>query len=538
MAVDAVTATHGADGGVATAVPVPASATLVPTSAIVCVAVSACASTLLAYYATLAVSLACFARAVWPDRVDAVHAYARRKALLAREDLEADLRRLRDAARSHPAAAGVYDGAEECARRARAAVAGFAERARRRAEAKWGAAWVVLCLLGRVIRLAATVLLGAACEEARAQAPAVLGYLRGVVHAIRSPASCKRGEEGKEEEEAAAGLELKDVVFLVAIGFYLLFSMELILRFNTSSELQFCTACLVAMCGLATLIDDWIDPPDDADDKADTTSDAADTAQLEGVDAAKELELEVRESWQFMCVLIVIAFCVEAFLLDVMLGPQPIALALLALCNFKVLDVGQQVQLTPDDGEGTKGSAEGVDAAVDKWRRGAMAVFAASSVKVFVIYLVLDFYLAALSFLWLCVMADLLLAEEDSFFEWDVSGDDEDRKEGAGLGEDVTGGGDEGADEARAEDSNTSSSEDEEEGSSGEHDEDGGNALEEHCDSSEEHEHLNEQRQEEPGYGSGGSMDDGWDLVEVDPEMPIKDNCGAHRKSSRLFPWK
>jgi len=160
---------------------------------------------------------------------------------------------------------------------------------------------------------------------------------------------------------------------------------------------------------------------------------------------------------------------------------------------------------------------------------------------------VLGFYLAALSFLWLCVMADLLLLEEDSFLvlEMDESGDDEDREEElAGIGEDITVGADEGADENRAQQSSTSSSEDEEEANaSSSEDEEEGCAVKEHCDtsSSEEREHLEEQRREERDGSSRVSTDedDSWDLVEIDPEMPAKDNCGANRKPSRLlFPWK
>ncbi|XP_039818667.1 uncharacterized protein LOC120681211 [Panicum virgatum] len=291
------------------------------------------------------------------------------------------------------------------------------------------------------------------------------------------------------------------------------------------------------------LVADWIDLPDNDDDgEVGTTGDSADdgaTQQREGDAGEARLgaELDMHESWLFLWVLIIIAFCFDAFLLYVTLGPRPIELALLALWNFEVLCVGRQAGLTPGDGEGAEGSAEGVDGAVDKWRCGALAVLAASGVKIFVIYLVLDFYLAALSFLWLCAMADLLLLEEDSLLEMDESGGDEDREEElAGVGEDITVGADEGADEARAEHSSTSSSEDEvEANASSSEDEEEGCALKEHCDSSssEEREHLEEQRWEEPDGSSRGSTDedDSWDLVEIDPEMPAKDNCGANRNS-------
>jgi hypothetical protein len=504
---------------------------------------------LLGYYATFAFYLATIARGVWPDRVDAVlgplGAYVRRKALLARADLEADLRHLR----AHPATASVCAAAEECARHSRAAVAGWAVGARRKVEAKWsehedaaGAAWCVLCLAGRLVRHATTSLLDAACEQAKTKAPSVLGYLRRVIHGIRSPTSSS--EEGKEvealgEEDEDAGLVFRDVVCFVAIAFYLLFTIRLIKRsINTVTGMQFYGACLVATCGLAVLLADWIDPPDRGDD------DAAETATPE--EEKLEAELQVRGSWQFMRVLIFIAFCADAFLLHVTFGLQLVALSLLAVCNLEVLNLGKQVQLAPDDddGEGADGTAAGIEGAVDKWTRGAITVFAASSVKVLVIYLVLDFFMAALSFLWVCIMADLLLAEEESLLELlDVSGDDEDMEENSDSGDDAR----------AAEHTDTSSSEDEEEdytlqehrdsaevhsstSSSEDEDEEEDVPEKQHRDSSEEDDE--EQREEEPDSSGGGSMDDGWDLVEVDPEMPVKDETGVKRKSSRLFPWK
>ncbi|CAL5031021.1 unnamed protein product [Urochloa decumbens] len=622
MAVDVVpplpATTHGADGGAAAAGATAADAApslLAPVSGIVCIFVSAFVSELLSYYVSLGISLACFARAVWPDRVDAVlvplGAHARRAALLARADLETDLRRLR----AHPATAPACD-----------AVARWAGAARRRAVAKWaehkaaaGVAWFLLRLAGRAARIAATVLLDAAREEAAAHAPAAMAYLRGLVPGgISSPAtSSNEGEQAKEEDDIA-GLELRDVVSLVGIAFYLLFSIRFVLSFGTMSGKQFYGMFLV-MCGLAVMTAEWINPPDD--DDSDTTAgdrSADETTQQEGGDAGDQARLdaeleEVRGSWQFMYALIFMAFCFDAFLLHATFGPQPTLLLLLAVCNFWVLGIGKDIQLAPEDGEGAEGrsaaSAEAaavVDEAVNTWRWGAVWVFVASSVKVLAIFLVVDFYVAALSSLWLCLMADLLLTEEDSLLELYESGGDEDREEGdAGSGEDVNGGAEEGADEASAgaaEHSDTSSSEDEEEdyvleercNSSEEHsntnlsedeeedyvleercdsseertnaissedeeedyvleercdsseervnatssEDEAEGAAEEHCDGSEEHEHLEEQRQEELDCSSGGSMDDGWDFVEVDPEMLVKDNTGANRKSSSLLPWK
>ena len=345
---------------------------------------------------------------------------------------------------------------------------------------------------------------------------------------------CRRAK-GEDEDEAAAGFVLKDVVCLVGTGFYLLFSMHLLFSSSAASGMQFCAVCFAATCGLTMVIADWIDPPDDDADETDTTAATDDDSRPEGDaggEASRDEELEVRESWRFLWVLVLITHCVDAFLLHVTLGPQPTTLAILALCNLEVLKVGRQVQLTPDDGEGA--------GAVDKWRRGAMVVYAACSVKVFVVYLVLDCYLAALGFFWLFVMADLLLAEEDNLSDFDTSG--EDGEESAGFEGDITGGDEEEVgEETREEHSDTNSSEDEEESSA--HCDSSSSEDEEessvHCDSSEEDEIVEEQRHEGPGYGSGGSTDDSWDLVDVDdPEMPAKANCGAKWRKSRLIPWK
>ncbi|CAD6260279.1 unnamed protein product [Miscanthus lutarioriparius] len=528
-------AAHRSDGGGATPACFPIS-TLLPASAAICICIAASAyyvSTLLSYYATFAVSLVCFARAVWPHRVDA---YARQTASRARADLEADLRRLRDVAArgAHPATtAPVHAAAEACARLARATVAGWRRKWDEHRDAACAARFV-LRLVALVARLAATVLFDAACDEARAWAPSVLGYLRRVADGIRPPSSSSSCNKG-EDDEAAAGFVLKDIVCLVGTGFYLLFTMHLLFSSSDASGMQFCAVCFAATCGLTMVIADWIDPPDDDADETDTTAATDDDSRPEGDaggEASRDEELEVRQSWRFLWVLVLITHCVDAYLLNVTLGPQPTTLAILALCNLAVLKVGRQVQLTPDDGEGA--------GAVDKWRRGAMVVYAACSVKVFVVYLVLDCYLAALGFFWLFVMADLLLAEEDNLPDFDTSG--EDGEERAGFEGDITGGDEEEVDEeTREEHSDTNSSEDEEESSA--HCDSSSSEDEEessvHCDSSEEDEIVEEQRHEGPGYGSGGSTDDSWDLVDVDdPEMPAKANCSAKRRKSRLIPWK
>ncbi|OQU81979.1 hypothetical protein SORBI_3006G147800 [Sorghum bicolor] len=523
MAVDDVVtaAAHRADGGATPAPAFPISTTLVVPASVTAICIAASAyyvSKLLSYYATFAVSLVCFARAVWPDRVGAAlaraDAYARDTASRARADLEADLRFLRDVAArgAHPA---TTTGPEACAAR----LAGWWRR-------KWDEHRDAAC-------------------AARACAPSVLRYLRRVVDGIRPPSSssCDKGED---DGEAAAGFVLKDIACLVGAGFYLLFTMHLLFSFNAASGMQLCAVCFAATCGLTMLIADWIDPPDDDADEIDTTAVTDGSSRPEddaaGEATSRDEELEVRESWRFLWVLVLITHCVDAFLLHVTVGPQPTTLAILALCNLEVLKVGRQVQMTPDDdGEGA--------GAVDKWRRGAMVVYAACSVKIFVVYLVLDCSMAALGFFWLFVMADLLLAEEDNLSHFDASGDqdvDEDGEGSAGFEGDITGGDEEEADEeAREEHSSTSSSENKEEETSSAHccdsssleDEDERSAY---CDTrSEDHEIFEEQgRHEGLDCGSGGgSTDDSWVFVDVDdPEMPAKANCGAKRRKSRPIP--
>ncbi|XP_062185565.1 uncharacterized protein LOC133889120 [Phragmites australis] len=530
-----VPATRRAHG--ATTVP----PTLVAASAI-SIGVSACVSTLLAYYATFAVSIVCLARAISPERVDGalapLDAHVRRTAQLALAaiassyaDVEVDVRRLRDAARGHAVLAPIYARAEERARLARATVAGWVDGLKRMAGPKWSeqqdvalAVLFLFRLIAAVINLGATVLINAAYEEAKIRAPSVLGYLRDVIKAIRSPPFT-------EDEEAAesCGFELKDIVSLVAIAVCLLYSTDLLFHTNFTSGMLFYSACFVPMCGFALLVAEGVYLRDNSGE-TDTTSDRLNTANTSrrvgnGGEARRDAELEERESWGYLWLLIVITYCIDAILLRATLGPRFVALALLGRCNVEIIKVGRRIQLTPDDGEGAEGSTGGVNGGVDRWSSAVMAVLAASSVKVLGIFLVLDFHLAALSFASLCIMAAFLLVEEASLSDVDASGDEDSGEEGAGLAEDVAGGAEE-ADEVRAEHPNTSTvavfefAED-------------GSATEEQCNSSEDH--VEEQSQQEEQDSS--SMD-GWDFVEVDPEMPIKDHGGANRKLSTIFPWK
>ncbi|KAF8704113.1 hypothetical protein HU200_031604 [Digitaria exilis] len=497
------TTTHAAATATAETA-LPSSASTTSSAAIVCVAVSAaCVSKLVAYYGTLAVSLVFFARAAWPDRVDAfllrpLAAHARSAALLARADLEADLRLITDA---HPAAEVVFAAAEASARVAIAAVAGLAGAARRKVVAKW--------------------------SEHKDAAVAAWSSLLGLAG------------DGEGEEEAV-GFELGDVVSLVEIGFCLLCTVRLVSRLIRVGGMPLSTACFAATCGLLVLLDDWIDPTEDDDDDANETDGAAavDDVPDDTPSQLVDVELEVRKSWQFVRVLILVAYCADALYFHVVLGPQPVALALLALCNLGVLNVGRRVELSPDDVDG-----EGEAAAVDKWRRGAISVFVASSVKVFafvVVYLMRDFYLAPppLSLLLLGVMGDLLLDEEDYLVDLVVSGDDEDEEEedgaAAGSSQDIAGEvQEEGADgEAKAAEhsnSNASSSEDEEEANVRSSEDEGeanassldaeeeSRVLEEKCeisedhfipkDVSEDHEHPKEQisRDDEDEHDNGAA---------------------------------
>jgi hypothetical protein len=96
----------------------------------------------------------------------------------------------------------------------------------------------------------------------------------------------------------------------------------------------------------------------------------------------------------------------------------------------------------------------------------------------------------------------------------------------------VTGGAEREVDEeAREEHSNTNPSDDEE-----------GSFA--HLHSSKEHENVEveEQRHEVLDCGGGGSTDDGWELIDVDPEMPAEANCSANRRAfsmeaRRVISW-
>ncbi|KAL6651041.1 hypothetical protein ACP70R_009966 [Stipagrostis hirtigluma subsp. patula] len=526
-----------------------ATATAVPATVVAAAAVSigafACASTLLAYYATFAASLVCLARAVSPERVDEFLAHLRRTAQLARDaaasvwtDVEADLRRLRDAARGSPVVAPVYARAEERARVALAAVAGWADALKSWAAASWTehkeaahAAQFLLRLVAAVINLAATALFTAAYEEAKIRAPAVLRYLRGLIRDIRPPPPlpCKKTEEAA----LSSGFDCLDVIVP-----YLLCSMDLVFNSNAKGPMQIVVVTFVTSLGLTILFKELFYAPGDSDetDTTDDVLDEADTSRREVAAAADDGEAEagrtvdqkMRESWDYLWLQIIVAYGIDAFLLRIMVGPRLVALALLARFNLEVLKVCRRIQLTPDDGEGAKKGSEGAD----KWRSAVMAVLVASGAKVLAIYLVLGFHLAAHSFASLCLVGASLALQEASLSDLDAPEEDDSWEEGAGLADDVIGGAEE-SEEVSAEHSNRST----DEGIIGDAKE--GSATEQHCNISEERAEEQLEEEEPDNSSSSSSMDDnGWDLVEVDPEMPIDGDRGADRKRSTVFPWK
>lgn len=499
-----------------------------------CVGASACVSSGLAFCATFAVSLLFVARVLSPELVDGVlglvGACAPQEARLARAavvsaylNIEADARRLRDAARALPVLAHIYARAEERARRGHAFVTDGVDGLKRRARAKWSdltdvtiAALCWLRLTAGVINLTATVLFPVALEEAKNRAPSVLRW-RGV-KGIRSPLN----EESEEAVVSSSSCSKPDTALLVGwIAVILMYCTHvLVLSAVTSGVTSFaaCFACFAALCGFAIVEAEriYLWGSYDIDTRANPRRRVGNAGKAGGT-----METDVRDAWQSLCWEIIFTYFSDACFLCVALGPRPVALAFLAVCNLATLKVARQVYLTADDGEEANGPAHGVDGDVSKWQRAAMAVLAMDSAKVLAIYLVLDFYLGALSFVCLCITTAFSLDKEVCLSDVHASGDD--NGEGADLARiDVAGDaeGSESSDDVSAEDSSTiAASEHEEEGS----------ATQEHCDESS----SEEQRQEEPDYSSSSSVDD-WSLVVVDPVTPNKVNGGTTRN---FRPW-
>jgi hypothetical protein len=51
------------------------------------------------------------------------------------------------------------------------------------------------------------------------------------------------------------------------------------------------------------------------------------------------------------------------------------------------------------------------------------------------------------------------------------------------------------------------------------------------------YENVEEERHEVPDCCGGGSTNDSWELIDVDPEMPAEANCSANRMYVCVISW-
>ncbi|KAF0890904.1 hypothetical protein E2562_005035 [Oryza meyeriana var. granulata] len=553
----------------------------VPASVIVasclCVGASACVSSGLAFCATFSVSLLFVVRELSPERIDGVigvvDACLRREARYARATVEAETRRLRDQARAHPVLAFLYARAEGVARRARALIADAADRLKTRAEPKWrdlGDATVValswLRLAAGVINLAVAVL------TTMAERRAASGLRRGGVNGIRTMPNT-------EADAALASSSSKPdaTLFVVWIAATFMYSTPVFVqRAVTSGMASFaaCFTCFATLCCFALMQANkaylWTSCDVAGGNTARLRRRAGDDAITGGTVGA-----DVPHAWELLwCEIILVNYLVDACLLCITLDSRPVALAFLAACNLATLKVARQVE--------ANGSA-----GVIRWRGHAVAVCAMGIAKVFVVCLVLDFHLGALSFAFLCGVIAFLLNKaisslpdvgapvDDNAGYTDVTGDVEllpDYVKAENLSTRATFNheAEEGSSSAAAcdregeqdsstpavfdceerEDSSFAAACDREDGEESsppaafdrEEEEDSssaapcereeeGTTTKEHFDGSDSEELVEEQRQEEQGGGGGGI--DEWNFVETDPVMPINVNGGAKGKFKR-----
>jgi hypothetical protein len=321
---------------------------------------------------------------------------------------------------------------------------------RRWAEAPWSehgdainSASFFVHLVAAVVNAAGTALVSAAYEAASARAPAVLSHLRGFIKEIRS-------QEGAASSPGF--FKYRDMAPLVQTAAFLALVMDLFGHTDAlaGSPLPVWVPCLMTLCFTAVMVEGNRGGP------------------------ARTTELEVPESWRFLWFVMIVAYCVDACLLRLSLGPEPLEVAFLALCHVKVIGVGKKVQRAPQD--------QCVNGGADRWRRTATALLAASVAKVAAIGVVLNVQLAALSLVALCITAVLLVMREENLSDLDASGGDIGGEvEGAGFAADTIEGAVEETGQVGAEQS-----------SRGEHDE--------------------ELRHEESDHSSM----DGWAFVEVD----------------------
>jgi membrane protein implicated in regulation of membrane protease activity len=300
-------------------------------------------------------------------------------------------------------------------------------------------------VVAAVVNAAATALVSAAYEAASVRAPAVLSHLKGVIKEIRS-------QDGATSSPGF--FKYRDMAPLVQTAAFLALITDLFVHTNAlaGSLLPVWLPCLMVLRFTAVMVADNRGGP------------------------ARTAELEVPESWRFLWFVMIVAYCVDACLLRLTLGPEPLEVAFLALCHVKVISVGKKVQRAPED--------QGVNRGADRWRRTATALLAASVAKVAAIGVVLNVQLAALSLVALSITAVLLVMREEILSDLDASGGDIGVEEGAGFAADTIEGAEEETGQVRAEQSSTRRAE-----------------------------HDEEQRHEEWDHSSMY----GWAFVEVDP---------------------
>ncbi|KAF7002736.1 hypothetical protein CFC21_018178 [Triticum aestivum] len=509
----------------------------------ICVGVSACLSTGLAFHASFALSLVYLVRVLSPELVDGF--FGQVDAVV-----QEDLRNARAFLRDDPLIAPIYACAEEQARRAHAFAAEAIDGLQRKAREQMSgltdgavAAFLWLRLAAGVTNLLATVLLTAALNEAKSRAPSVLRW-RGV-KGFRPPPR----EETEAEAEAATSRSKRGTTVLVAwisaIVAYctLVFTINGICNGITSFAM--CFPCFAALCGFALMEAERVYLWDSyvIDTRAGGSNTANARRRAGNAAGGAITEKDMRDAGECLWFVIIMMHCIDAYFLGLMLGNRPFVLASLAIYNVAALASARKAYLTTDEGE----VADGAHVNVNKWHAAAMTVVAIDVAKVVATYVVLDFYLGALLFVSLGAKAVFLLdraiylsdegASEDDDSneegadlagsdagdaegnqEGDTEGSDEDTQEVADLAGDVAGDS-EGSDDIGTENSSDIAA--------CEHEEEEDSSTEKHSNVSD----SEEQRRAESDYSSSGSSSvDDWTFVGADPTMPTNVNGGANRR--------
>ncbi|KAF7017486.1 hypothetical protein CFC21_030923 [Triticum aestivum] len=497
-----------------------------------CVGVSACVPTGLAFHASFALSLVYLVRVLSPELVDGFFG-------LVDAVVQEDLRNARAFFRDDPLIAPIYACAEEQARRAHAFAAEAIDGLERKARAQLSslmeaavAAFLWLRLAAGVTNLLATVLITAALNEAKSRAPSVLRW-RGV-KGFRPPPR----EEAEAVAAAANSRTSRGTTVLVAwisaIVAYctLVFTINGICNGITSFAM--CFPCFAALCGFALMEAERVYLWDSyVIDTRGGGSNTANPRRRAGNAAGGAItEKDMRDAWECLWFVIIMMHCIDACFLGLMLGKRPFVLASLAIYNVAALASARKAYLTTDEGE----DADGAHVNVNKWHNAAMTVLAIDVAKVVATYVVLDFYLGALLFVSLGAKAVFLLDRAIYLSDEGASGDDDSNLEGAGLAGEVAGeteGSDDDTQEVAdlagdvagdAEGSDDIGAENSSDIAVSEHEEEEDSATEKHSDVSD----SEEQRRAESDYSSS-SVDD-WTFVGADPMMPTNVNGGANRR--------